>query len=82
MELTKLMTDLDKAVDAVEEKKQALDAAQAEAKAVVERASTAVNIASQAHTDAVGKAQQLRRDLNKALNTALPAEPAGVTVNG
>jgi hypothetical protein len=81
MELSKLMNDLDNAVDDVEVKHAALADLQAKHTDLIAKGQKAVAVAAQAHVDAVEKAQQLRADLDAALNTALPARPTGVQVN-
>lgn len=82
MDLTKLMKDLDAAVDVVEEKKAALEKAQADAEVLLKRARENAQVASQEHQEAVRDMVELRRQLDAALDSVATKGPAGVTVNG
>lgn len=81
MELTQIMADVDEAADLVEAKKDALDTAQADAKATIDEATATVQAASQAHQTALADYLALRRQLDTALDT-VGKNPANVTVNG
>lgn len=81
MDRTKLMQDLDAAVDAVGTKWGALATAQVDAAQAIDAARGHVAAATKEHQDAVDAAQELRRQLETELNSALPTDPGGVVVN-
>lgn len=81
MDLTKLMKDLDAAVDDVEAKKATAVEADLAFTSVLEQARVAKQAANEAHAVAVAKARDLRRQLDKLLDSAGLSGPAGVTVN-
>lgn len=82
MDLTKVMADLDKAVDLVELKKAALEKAQGDSEVLLKRARDNAQAASQEYQEAVRDMVALRRELDTALDTVATKGPAGVTVNG